>query len=56
MDLTETSRMGWLEKKILKTVGQQSLGLKPGPDSYTDLRDWEQIEKFTLEFVNLILT
>lgn len=56
MDLTETSRMGWLEKKILKTVGKQSLGLKSETDSYTDLRDWEQIENFTLEFVNLILT
>lgn len=50
MDFTETSRMGWLEKRILKIAGQATTGEKAEDGSYTDLRDWEQIEKFTLEF------
>lgn len=50
MDFTETSRMGWLEKRILKMASQATTGEKAEDGSYTDLRDWEQIEKFTLEF------
>ena len=49
MDFTETSRMGWLEKRILKVAGQATTGEK-AQDGYHDLRDWDQIEKFTLEF------
>lgn len=55
VDLTESSRMSWLEKKVIKMVGQKSSGSKSESDSYTDLRDWEQIEKFTLDFVNFTL-
>ncbi|MHA1197849.1 MAG: flavodoxin domain-containing protein [Candidatus Heimdallarchaeaceae archaeon] len=51
MDFTETSRMGWLEKKLLKVAAKQASGEKTENDSYTDLRDWDQIEKFTLEFI-----
>lgn len=50
MDFSETSRMGWLEKRILKMVGQATTGEKAEDNSYNDLRDWDQIEKFTLEF------
>jgi len=50
MDFTETSRMGWLEKRILKIAGKATTGEKAEDGSYTDLRDWDQIEKFTLEF------
>ncbi len=50
MDFTETSRMGWLEKRLLKTVSQMTTGEKAEDSSYHDLRDWNQIEKFTLEF------
>ncbi len=51
MDFTDTSRMGWLEKKILKKAAKQTTGESAEDDSYTDLRDWDQIEKFTLEFL-----
>lgn len=50
MDFTETSRMGWLDKKLLKVAAKVASGEKAEDDSYTDLRDWDQIEKFTLEF------
>jgi len=54
MDFTETSRMGWLDKKLLKIAAQQSSGMKVEADAYNDLRDWEQIEKFTLGFIDLL--
>ena len=50
MDFTETSRMGWLDKKLLKVAAKVASGEKAEDESYADLRDWEQIEKFTLEF------
>ena len=50
MDFTETSRMGWLEKRILKMAAQATTGQKAEDGTYTDLRDWDKIEKFTLEF------
>ena len=51
MDFTETSRMGWLEKRILKMAAQQTTGQKAEDGSYNDLRNWNQIEKFTLDFI-----
>lgn len=54
MDLSKTSRMGWLDKKILTMVGKQS-GLEADSDKeITDLRDWNQIEKFTKDFLDLL--
>lgn len=50
MDFSETSQMGWLEKRILKMVSESTTGQKIEDGSYTDLRDWDKIEKFTLEF------
>ena len=54
MDFTETSRMGWLEKKLLKVAAQQTTGKKTEDDSYNDLRDWNQIENFALEFFKIL--
>ena len=54
MDFTETSRMGWLDKKLLKIAAQQASGEKPGDDTYNDLRDWDKIEKFTTGFIDLL--
>jgi menaquinone-dependent protoporphyrinogen IX oxidase len=50
MDFSETSRMGWLEKRILRVAGQVTTGEKTTDNGYHDLRDWNQIERFTLEF------
>jgi len=52
MDFTKSSRMGWLDKKILKSVAKND----PKIDSrgWNDLRDWKQIERFTLGFNDLI--
>ena len=53
VDFSETSKMGWLEKKIMKMVGSQATGL-PIETEYTDLRDWDQIEKFALDYIELL--
>ncbi len=52
IDFSESSRMGWLEKKIMKLAGKQATGV-PVESEYTDLRDWDQIEKFALGFLDL---
>ncbi|MCG3221426.1 MAG: hypothetical protein H7641_08605 [Candidatus Heimdallarchaeota archaeon] len=54
MDLSKTSRISWLEKKILVLVGKQS-GLETDSNQeITDLRDWNQIENFAKEFLQLL--
>ncbi len=50
MDFSETSRMGWLDKQLLKMAAKVASGEKAEDGSYNDLRDWDQIENFTLEF------
>ncbi|MBY9000646.1 MAG: flavodoxin domain-containing protein [Candidatus Heimdallarchaeota archaeon] len=55
IDFSESSRMGWLEKKIMKIAGSQAAGL-PVESEYTDLRDWDQIEKFALGYLELVKT
>jgi menaquinone-dependent protoporphyrinogen oxidase len=52
MDFTETSRMSWLDKKILKKAAENDP--KIDPRGWNDLRDWKQIEKFTLGFIDLL--
>ncbi|MHA1407459.1 MAG: flavodoxin domain-containing protein [Candidatus Heimdallarchaeaceae archaeon] len=52
IDFTETSHMGWLEKKLIKIVSQQNSAMKVDTKGYNDLRDWEKIKTFTLNFVN----
>ncbi len=53
IDFSESSKMGWLEKKIMKLAGSQATGL-PVEEEYTDLRDWDKIEKFALGYLELI--
>ncbi len=53
IDFSESSRMGWLEKKIMKIAGNQATGAQV-EEEYTDLRDWDQIEKFALGFLDLL--
>ena len=45
--------MGWLEKKIMKLAANQASEL-PVEAEYTDLRDWDQIEKFAQGFLDLL--
>ncbi len=54
IDFTESSRMGWLEKKIMKLAGRQAVGEPVEEEEYTDLRDWDQIEKFAQGFLDLL--
>ncbi|MHA1419742.1 MAG: flavodoxin domain-containing protein [Candidatus Heimdallarchaeaceae archaeon] len=53
IDFTENSRMGWLEKKIMKLAGSQAAG-ESVESEYTDLRDWDKIEKFAQGFLDLL--
>ena len=53
IDFSENSRMGWLEKKIMKLAGNQATG-ESVESEYTDLRDWDQIEKFALGYLDLV--
>ena len=46
--------MGWLEKKIMKLAGRQAVGEPVEEEEYTDLRDWDQIEKFAQGFLDLL--
>ena len=52
MDFTKSSRMSWLDKKILKSVAKSDP--KIDSNGLNDLRDWKQIEKFTLGFIDLL--
>ena len=52
IDFSKNSKMGWLEKKIMKLAANQASGL-PVEAEYTDLRDWDQIEKFAQGFLDL---
>ena len=56
IDFSENSRMGWLEKKIMKLAGRQAVGesIEEEEEEYTDLRDWDQIEKFAQGFLELL--
>jgi len=52
MDFTKSSRMSWMEKKLLQQVAKKDpkMDLK----GWNDLRDWDKIEDFTLGFVELL--
>ncbi|NPD89757.1 MAG: hypothetical protein HGN29_13680 [Asgard group archaeon] len=54
MDLSKTSRMSWLDKKILVMVGKQTGLETDSTKEITDLRDWIQIENFAKEFLQLL--
>lgn len=52
MDFTKSSRMSWLDKKVLKKVAKNDP--KINLEGWNDLRDWKQIENFTLGFLEQI--
>ena len=52
MDFTKSSRMSWLDKKILKSVAKNDP--KINLNGWSDLRDWQQIEKFILGFIDFL--
>jgi len=52
MDFTKSSRMNWLDKRILKSVAKNDPQISL--DGCNDLRDWKQIERFTLGFIDLL--
>ena len=57
IDMTGSSRMGFLDKMISKTVItglNNDLNLYLDPDGRNDLRDWDEIKRFTGEFVDII--
>ncbi|MFW9829389.1 MAG: flavodoxin domain-containing protein [Candidatus Thorarchaeota archaeon] len=52
LDLTEETRMGKFEQKIIKMINKKDPNVKLGQRN--DFRDWQQIEKFALSWSNLI--
>ncbi len=51
-DLSETSNLGKINKKILVTVSKEDPTIKP--NQRNDGRDWEQIKQFAMEFSKLV--
>jgi menaquinone-dependent protoporphyrinogen oxidase len=51
-DLSKESNLGKITKKILLAVSKEDPTIKP--DQRNDGRDWAQIEKFAIEFSNLV--
>ena len=52
LDLSEETRMGKFEQKIIKMINNKDPNIKLGQRN--DFRDWQQIEKFALSWSNLI--
>lgn len=52
MDFTNSSKMSWLDKRILKSVAKNDP--KIDPNGWNDLRDWKQIKNFALGFIDLL--
>ncbi|MHA1205136.1 MAG: flavodoxin domain-containing protein [Candidatus Heimdallarchaeaceae archaeon] len=53
LDLSDNSRMGWLDKKIASVVAKEH-----EPDmknNIVDFRDWKKVEKFANDFIELII-
>jgi menaquinone-dependent protoporphyrinogen oxidase len=55
-DFSKTSKFGFLEKSIMKSVAQKDMDPDLGWDfdGVNDFRDFERIEKFAIEFVERI--
>lgn len=49
MNVSSSSNVGWLDKKLLKIAGKESPNFDP--DGINDYRDWDKIEEFTKEFI-----
>ena len=57
IDMTGSSRMGFLDKMISKTVItglNNDLNLNLDPDGRNELREWDEIKRFIGEFVDII--
>ncbi len=57
LDFSESSRMGFLNKKMLKTAAkgmQKDMGLEIDENGKNDFRDWDQIQDFAERFAVLM--
>ncbi len=52
MNASPDSPVGWLDKKLLKIAGKASPNFDP--NGVNDYRDWNQIERFTKEFIQTL--
>lgn len=52
MDASQTSKVGWLDKKLLRIAGKASPNFDP--KGINDYRDWNIIEDFTKEFIQTL--
>ncbi|MFX0133166.1 MAG: flavodoxin domain-containing protein [Candidatus Hodarchaeota archaeon] len=53
-DFSETSNLGSLTKKILKSILSKSENIEFDPNTRNDLRDWSQIRSFVEKLVELM--
>jgi len=51
-DLSETSKLSWLNRRMLKTVAQNDPNIEL--NERKDYRDWDQINKFLENFISRI--
>ena len=57
IDFSESSKMGWLDKTILKIVSRRNTSGKDAvlkKNARNDLRDWDQIRAFEEKFAGLL--
>ena len=57
LDMTESSRMGFLDKRMLKMASkgtQEEQGFELDENGKNDLRDWDQIQEFAGKFAALV--
>ncbi|MHA2298879.1 MAG: flavodoxin domain-containing protein [Candidatus Hodarchaeales archaeon] len=54
-DLSNTSKMGWLEKKFSNMAARDDESSNLTENEYNDLRDWDQIHSFANEATTRIL-
>ncbi|TFG04652.1 MAG: hypothetical protein EU536_04135 [Promethearchaeota archaeon] len=57
IDFSETSKMGWMAKKMFKAAAIQDLrsaGYTINDNARNDLRDWNAIAEFTHDFARLL--
>ena len=52
LDTTENSKMSWLDKKIMMAVRKREAPPDTEFEPIIDLRDWDMIEKFTVDFLD----
>lgn len=53
MDASTASKVGWLDKKILRIAGKESPNFDP--KGVNDYRDWNKIKEFTQKFIQTLL-